>query len=171
MHLPRCLLGFTLIILQAAAFQPTNVVSNKLLAPRQPSRAAVVSKVVPYEPSPLDPTVIYKNLAVIGISAAAFGYWFNVLVPAKRTELSLDKRNQDDGALGNYLTELKEDNTDARAAEKWLLADWLTDSNQRKAAALPFLPKAKWNSGDNPILAAAVLIMFTGVVFSVLGWA
>jgi len=170
MFLPRCLLGVFLLAAQAAAFQPSNVVTMKLRAPRK-ARAEVVSRVVPYEPSPLDPTVIYKNLAVIGISAAAFGYWFNVLVPAKRTELSLDKRNQDDGALGNYLTELKEDSTDARAAEKWLLADWLTDSNQRKAAALPFLPKAKWNSGDNPILAAAVLIMFTGVIFSVLGWA
>jgi hypothetical protein len=118
----------------------------------------------------MDPAVIYQNLAVVGLSAAAFGFWFNVLVPAKRTELSRDKRNQSEGALGSYLTVLKEDSASTRGAEKWLLADWLTEKNQKKAAALPFLPKAKWNSGDNPILAAAALITGTGVLFSLLGW-
>lgn len=34
-----------------------------------------------------------------------------------------------------------------RRLERWLLRDWL-DPSRRKEPALPFLPKAKFNSGD-----------------------
>jgi hypothetical protein len=54
-----------------------------------------------------------------------------------------------------------------RALERWLFSDWL-DKSERKSGrqkdpALPILPNAKWNSGDNPILAATALILL-GVV-------
>ena len=96
-------------------------------------------------------------------------------MPAKRTELALDKSK---GELGEYLEELREEDAAAegklldgdRQLERWLLSDWLSPTTTKKAAALPFLPKAKFNSGDNPILAAGALIMGTGVVFSLLGW-
>lgn len=63
----------------------------------------------------------------------------------------------------------------SRALERWLFTDWLeqrrrtTNSpgggggGRRKEPALPFLKTAKWNSGDNPILAATALI-FLGVL-------
>ena len=54
-------------------------------------------------------------------------------------------------------------------SQRWLLSDWMDPKTSKKAAALPLLPKSKFNSGDNPILAATALIMATGVVFSVLG--
>ena len=90
-------------------------------------------------------------------------------------ELSRDKRDLRDGALGSYLEELREGQKDdetssGRQLEKWFLSDWLKGSASRKPAALPFLPKAKFNSGDNPILAAAALIMGTGVLLTLLGW-
>jgi hypothetical protein len=66
-----------------------------------------------------------------------------------------------------------------RSLERWLLTDWLqnldrqsTSSNgsssgrRRKDPAIPgFLPKAKWNSGDNPVLVT-VLIMMVGIVIA-----
>ena len=133
-----------------------------------------------YEPSPLDPNIIYSQIAVIAASGGAAAFWWNVLVPARRTELALEKRNKEEGALGGYLEELREvDRTaedvdgessiDKRPFERWLLSDWLREKSQQKAAALPFLPKAKFNSGDNPILAATALIMGTGVIFTILG--
>jgi hypothetical protein len=47
----------------------------------------------------------------------------------------------------------------SRRFERWLFADWLQYSSTKKEAALPILKKAKWNSGDNPVLAATALIL------------
>lgn len=58
-----------------------------------------------------------------------------------------------------------------RSFERWLFTDWLENDKQKtkagrqKEPALPILKKAKWNSGDNPILAATALIM-GGVIFT-----
>ena len=63
--------------------------------------------------------------------------------------------------------------TQNRAFEKWLFTDWLTDNkSERKAGrqkepALPILKNAKWNSGDNPVVVAAFLMM-VGLVFTAL---
>lgn len=60
-----------------------------------------------------------------------------------------------------------------RAFERWLFTDWLQDNKserkggRRKEPALPILKSAKWNSGDNPVVVAAFLMM-VGVVFTVL---
>lgn len=60
--------------------------------------------------------------------------------------------------------------SDGRALERWLFTDWIQqrqaarDDNRAKRAgrqkepALPILKKAKWNSGDNPVLVASALI-------------
>lgn len=50
-----------------------------------------------------------------------------------------------------------------RAFERWLFTDWLdkppSQGGRQKEPALPVLKDAKWNSGDNPVLAATALIM------------
>lgn len=53
---------------------------------------------------------------------------------------------------------------DGRDFERWLFSDWLTSgksngaSGRKKEPAIPILKKAKWNSGDNPVLVASALI-------------
>ena len=128
-----------------------------------------------YTPSPMDTSLIYQQLTVIAASASAFSVWWLVLVPARRTELAKEKRDKSEGSLGNYLLELREADSAAtegavneKGFERWLMRDWLSEKSQKKAAALPFLPKAKFNSGDNPILVATALIIGTGVFSSAL---
>jgi len=57
-----------------------------------------------------------------------------------------------------------------RALERWLFTDWLqkapaTAGGRQKPSALPVLKDAKWNSGDNPVLAATALIIL-GVILT-----
>ncbi len=122
-----------------------------------PGRVGLVARrrsvVRAYTPSPLDPSVIYSQLAVVGASSAAFAFWWTVTVPDKRVELS--KSKAEGGTTREYLEEIRGD--DDREFEQWLFTDWLSGKT-RKPAALPFLKKAKFNSGDNPILAATALI-------------
>jgi hypothetical protein len=53
-----------------------------------------------------------------------------------------------------------------RAFERWLFSDWLQDNKserragRKKEPALPILKDAKWNSGDNPVVVAAALMVF-----------
>ena len=62
---------------------------------------------------------------------------------------------------------------DDRAFERWLFTDWLLDNKsakkggRQKEPALPILKSAKWNSGDNPVVVAAFLMM-VGLVFTAL---
>ncbi len=92
------------------------------------------------------------------------------------------KYYQNDGASDNTTTLVIADDLpsmqqgrqrsgDARAIERWLFTDWLRDnkserrSGRQKDPALPILKDAKWNSGDNPVLAATLLIGL-GVIFT-----
>ena len=102
---------------------------------------------------------------MIGISAAAAGYWWRVTVPDKRVELSRSKKN---GEVGELLETLREAEADAEGSktkgskrlERWLLNDWVNPS--KKEPALPFLPQnAKFNSGDNPIIAAVSFLSYS----------
>lgn len=58
-----------------------------------------------------------------------------------------------------------------RRFERWLFTDWLKDNKsmrkggRQKDPALPILKDAKWNSGDNPVVVAA-LIMMVGLIFT-----
>ena len=98
--------------------------------------------------------------------AAGFVWWTQT-VPAKRLEVSRSKKS---GEISDLLDELDEANREAegqptagdKRVERWLLTDW-REPSRRKEPALPMLPKSKFNSGDNPILAAAALILSFGV--------
>jgi hypothetical protein len=77
-----------------------------------------------------------------------------------------------DSSMHQEETEIpSSNNNDDRSLERWLFTDWLLDNkSERKAgrqkeAALPILKDAKWNSGDNPVLAATLLIGL-GVLFT-----
>ena len=100
------------------------------------------------------------------LGAAGFVWWTQT-VPAKRLEVSRSKKS---GEISDLLDELDEANREAegqptagdKRVERWLLTDW-REPSRRKEPALPMLPKSKFNSGDNPILAAAALILSFGV--------
>lgn len=59
---------------------------------------------------------------------------------------------------------------DGRDLERWLFSDWLnrpsaSKGGRQKEPALPVLKDAKWNSGDNPVLVTAA-IMMVGIVLA-----
>ena len=113
-----------------------------------------------YTPTPVDPSVIAQQLAVIGVSGAAAFVWWTQTVPAKRLEVSRSKKS---GEIAELLDELDEaEATGDRKLERWVLTDW-REPSRRKEPALPMLPKSKFNSGDNPVLAAAALILSFGL--------
>ena len=113
-----------------------------------------------YTPTPVDPSVVAQQLAVVGASGAAGFVWWTQTVPAKRLEVSRSKKS---GEIAELLDELDEaEATGDRKLERWLLTDW-REPSRRKEPALPMLPRSKFNSGDNPIVAAAALILSFGV--------
>jgi len=67
-----------------------------------------------YVPSPLDTTVIVRQLEVLGAVGVMGAYWWYVLVPNARVNLAVNKRK---GDLRQYLEELKQD--DSRPVERW----------------------------------------------------
>jgi hypothetical protein len=87
-------------------------------------------------------SIITFSLAVVAL------YWWNVVIPTKRKEVALSKSR---GEIRDYLDDIRENND--KSFERWFLTDWLNQT-KNKPAAIPFLKKAKWNSGDNPILVA-----------------
>ena len=60
---------------------------------------------------------------------------------------------------------------DGRDFERWLFSDWLnkpsSKGGRQKEPALPILKEAKWNSGDNPVLVTAAIMMFGVVLASI----
>jgi len=113
-----------------------------------------------YTPTPVDPSVVAQQLAVVGVSGAAGFVWWTQTVPAKRLEVSRSKKS---GEIAELLDELDEaEATGDRKLERWLLTDW-REPSRRKEPALPMLPRSKFNSGDNPIVAAAALILSFGL--------
>mmetsp|Transcript_29139 Transcript_29139/g.61966 ORF Transcript_29139/g.61966 Transcript_29139/m.61966 type:complete len:213 (-) Transcript_29139:95-733(-) len=60
---------------------------------------------------------------------------------------------------------------DGRDIERWLFSDWLNKPSgkggRQKEPALPILKDAKWNSGDNPVLVTAAIMMLGVVIASV----
>jgi len=69
--------------------------------------------------------------------------------------------------------EIKPNVGDGRDVERWLFSDWLNDNKsaggkgRKKEPALPILKKAKWNSGDNPVLVTAGIMMVGIVIASI----
>jgi hypothetical protein len=122
-----------------------------------------------FEPIMPDTGALIGIGAVIVFSAIATWVWANQVVPTSRTKLAISKRQ---GGVKEYLDELEQQGDD-RPFEQWLFTDWLEGRNatavagRQKEPALPILKKAKWNSGDNPILAATALIMLGVTIASV----
>lgn len=125
-----------------------------------------------FEPVVPDGPVLIGMISIILLSGLAFYVWQEQVIPVSRTKLALSKRS---GSVKQYLDELSvEENmngdgngslTTSRDFEKWLLTDWLVQREKKlkglstkKEPALPILKDAKWNSGDNPVLAATGLI-------------
>ncbi len=105
------------------------------------------------------PQTLIAMFLTLTLSASAYVYWDKIIVPQKRTELSLSKRK---GEVKQYLEELRED--EGRGSEKWLMNDWLEP--KAKDRAVPFLPKKKFNSGDNPVVFATALLLFPVLIGS-----
>ena len=115
-----------------------------------------------FEPILPDTPTLVGFASIALLSAVAVWVWANQVVPVSRTNLALSKR---DGPVREYLDELNNTTNAARGFEQWLFTDWLEGryatavAGRQKEPALPILKKAKWNSGDNPILAATALII------------
>lgn len=131
------------------------------------SRVAVAPQV--FEPQMPEGTM-QGFLVTGGILYATSQVWWNSVIPIKREELLKSKR---EGDVKEYIDNLRnttsEDET--RGFERWLFTDWIRAANKQsrvKPAALPFLKKAKWNSGDNPVLVAFGAIMALVISTSVL---
>ena len=61
---------------------------------------------------------------------------------------------------------------DGRDFERWLFSDWLNKptsakGGRQKEPALPILREAKWNSGDNPVLVTAAIMMLGVILASI----
>jgi hypothetical protein len=127
--------------------------------------------VVAYTPSAVESdTIIQQSIVLAGTALPAL-YWWRVTVPEKRLEISRSKKR---GELKDVLDDLAQENDVAgsptsgqKKLERWLLTDWLREE-KRKEPALPFLPRSKFNSGDNPILVAGSLIVLTGVLSAII---
>merc|ERR1712232_339121 len=118
-----------------------------------------------FEPM-LPDTSAYASIGIVAVlCVVCWLVWNNEVVPISRQKLAVSKRG---GGVREYLDELSSEETDKdeRKLEKWLFADWL-NPNKKKEAAVPFLKKAKWNSGDNPVLVASALIGFAVIFASI----
>jgi len=108
----------------------------------------------------VDPALVAQQLTVVAVTGGAGFVWWTVTVPAKRLEVSRSKKN---GEIAELLDDLDAaEATGDKKLERWLLTDW-REPSRRKEPALPMLPKSKFNSGDNPIIAAAALILSFGI--------
>ena len=160
MHPTSCLLLASFPALSGAFVAPLARGPKSFAAP-VPS-AAARTQALAYTPSPMDTSVLAQQAVVIGLSAGAYAYWSSVIVPQKRTELSKSKRG---GEIDEYLAELEtEDGAAERPLERWLLSDWVDARSkdgprERKVSAIPILK-------DNPVLAAAALILAAGIASS-----
>ena len=134
--------------------------------------------------------------SVVLLSALATFVWANQVVPVARTNLARSKQRGPVRDYLDELQESKEavvaaqhnnnnnnnnnnattttPSRDDRVFERWLFADWLLQNpaerrrvGRQKEPALPILKSAKWNSGDNPVLAASALIVMAVFASSV----
>lgn len=103
---------------------------------------------------PVDVLVGFGGLAIL--LTITTSYWWNVIIPQKRTELAISKSRGELNTLLEALEEPTDSGNTQTKLHRWLLTDWLEQRRKRtpKPAAIPFLKKAKWNSGDNPVLVA-----------------
>lgn len=137
------------------------------------SRAKMISMTLPsittsdpitvYEAQLPEPQVLMGFGALVLILSLTSLFWWKIIIPQQRTKVAISKSR---GEIRDFLEKLEtlepSKNLELKSrVQKWLFTDWLKQRENRtaKPAALPFLKKAKWNSGDNPILAAIGGIM------------
>ena len=102
---------------------------------------------------------IYGLVGTSLVLMVAGTVWWTQVIPQKRLELSKSKRQGTVGEMLDELRELELTGSDDRQLERWFYTDWIKKvPGSNKPSALPFLKKAKWNSGDNPILVAFAAI-------------
>lgn len=146
-----------------AVFSSAFLTSSALVRPTtSPLTVVSMEPATAFEPILPDPVAIAGFASVVVLSAVATWVWANQVVPVSRTKLAISKRS---GPVREYLDELGSNTTESRDLERWLFDDWLQNRPERKAPAVPILKNAKWNSGDNPVLAATGLILL-GVIFT-----
>eukprot|EP01036_Dinobryon_divergens_P033846 gene33846-43732_t len=114
----------------------------------------------------MSPEIVYSIAGVLSILAVTVYIWWTLVIPQQRSKLAISKKK---GDVKQFLDSIdddsnNEDNNDGQKRMlRWVFTDWLRnrniDTRVSKDAALPFLKKAKWNSGDNPILVAFGAIM------------
>jgi hypothetical protein len=133
-----------------------------------------------------DTSLLIGMGSVVLLCVIAASVWANEVVPVSRTKLAISKSR---GEVREYLDGLQQNNTtvvcvddeeseivmqyqtedDGRGFERWLFSDWLnkptSKGGRQKEPALPILKDAKWNSGDNPVLVTAG-IMIIGIVLA-----
>lgn len=127
--------------------------------------------------------------SVVVLCVIAAFVWANEVVPVSRTKLAISKsrgevREYLDGLEQKYVEESPDETgdlsetrinamveEDSRGFERWLFSDWLNKSTSKggrqKEPALPILKDAKWNSGDNPVLVTAGIMMIGIVLASI----
>lgn len=139
--------------------RPVNGRATSLMLLTEPTidlATETVPKIFEAQMPSMESLVGFGAILVTLLGAASF--WWNVIIPQKRTELSLSKRK---GSVNEFLTDLREiDENESmlKPFQRWFFTDWLRkDTN--KSPAIPLLKKAKWNSGDNPVLVAFAGIM------------
>jgi len=70
----------------------------------------------------MDTSILTAQLEVLGAIAVVVVYWWFVLVPNARVNLAINKKS---GKLKKYLIELKQDDSPARASERWFYSTWM----------------------------------------------
>uniref|UniRef100_A0A7S2K224 Uncharacterized protein n=1 Tax=Leptocylindrus danicus TaxID=163516 RepID=A0A7S2K224_9STRA len=148
----------------AAAFSTVDLHSSSTTALLLAEESDVLqSQQQVFEAALPDSSALVAMGAVLVLCVVAGFVWANEVVPVSRTKLAISKSR---GEVRSYLDEIKADDEGTRNLEKWLFADWLNGRTE-KDAAIPFLKKAKWNSGDNPVLVTSALLGLCVIVASI----
>ncbi|KAL3783889.1 hypothetical protein HJC23_007994 [Cyclotella cryptica] len=135
-----------------------------------------------------DQSLLFSMGSVLLLCVAAAVVWANEVVPVSRTKLAISKSR---GEVRDYLDGLRKNDAlngtedgamevpdqsavmkeDGRGFERWLFSDWLnkpvSKGGRQKEPALPILKDAKWNSGDNPVLVTAGIMMIGIILASI----
>ena len=142
-----------------------------------------------YEAVLPDTSLLIGFGSVVVLCVIAAFVWANEVVPVSRTKLAISKsrgevREYLDGLEQKYVEEPQDGSVDSpetrinaiveadgRGFERWLFSDWLnkpsSKGGRQKEPALPILKDAKWNSGDNPVLVTAGIMMIGIVLASI----
>ena len=173
-----------------AATHASTILSNPCITAESPLLTSSHLIGLESEPAQTFEAVLPDTSLLIGMGSVfllcvvAAMVWANEVVPVSRTKLAISKSR---GEVREYLDGLEQQpaetingettetelvqSDDGRGFERWLFADWLnkptSKGGRQKEPALPILKDAKWNSGDNPVLVTAGIMMIGVVIASI----